>query len=168
MATSDVAVNLEVTPLTHENATYCLVEDAKGEVSFTTEKLAQKAVEKGEATIKVSQTFAAPVVNNFDGFTQLIPSEKERLRLVGRSVDGKFYQIVRATMLEQDKEGNYIFQPKEGVMNVDKDIAEESTGRASTPEDKVEKILSGLSGDAAQEVLKKLMARIAAQQVQTA
>lgn len=145
-------------------STFCLVKNDKGEIDFRTENSAAKAVEKKEGEVQATQSFKTYNVANDAEFAALVPSEKERVRLINRALDNKQYQLARSTMLETDKEGNYIFEQQEGAIDLASDVATEVAARATTPEAKVEKVLDGLDDATANAILEKLMKRRAAQE----
>lgn len=148
-----------------EPATYCLVEvvkDGEPTIQFMTEKAAEKAEEKKEGEIKVRQTFNTYNAVTAAGIEELIPSEKERVKLFNRGADNKQYQIIRAQMLAQDEEGNFTFTPKEESIDLRAAVAEESASRATNPESKMEKVLEGLPEEQQLALLQRLLAKMTA------
>src|SRR6185369_10555026 len=115
------------------------------ETKFMTEAAAEKFFKKDEKTGKSEadaegwseafrQTFQTPVAISLKGIQEIVPSEKEIVKLFERGKSNKAYQIIRQRMLEQDENGNYVFQPKEGVVDLKAEVAEETASRATTPE----------------------------------
>lgn len=167
----------EATPLQPtrvEPTTYCLVqtgtkvEEGKNVpvVEFMTESAANKAVEEKKGEIMLSQTWGKNLAENSEGFAILVPDESERVKLFNRGADNKQYQIIRARMLETDEEGQYVFQPVEGAIDLAKELAAPSRSRATSPDAKVEKVLEGLDEDAALQIIERLKAKLMARSAQ--
>lgn len=165
MATTEATPDLNVV---NERATYCLVRsegpEGKEVITFMTESAAAKAVEKKEGEIVATQSFLKPQVNGFAGIQELFASsEKEAAKLTNRGIDQKAYQHIRARMLEQNDEGEFIFQAQEGDVDLTEFVATESASRATSPEAKLEKVLDGVDEATAIALLQKLMARMQGQ-----
>jgi hypothetical protein len=161
MATETVTPVLNVV---RERSTYCLVEteNDKGEkeIKFSTESAALKAQEKNEGKIIATQSFLVPAAASAAGIEELVASEKERVKLFNRGVDQKAYGHIRATLLETNDAGEYIFQPVEGDKDLTEFIGTESAARATSVESKMEKLVDGMDATSAAALLAKLMAKI--------
>lgn len=161
MSTAEVSPALDVVK---ERTSYCLleVENDKGEkeIKFSTETAAQRAQEKNEGKIVATQSFLVPAAATAAGIEQLVPSEKERTKLFNRGIDQKAYAHIRATLLEQNDAGEYVFQPVEGDKDLTEFIGTESAARSTSVESKMEKLVDGMDAASAAALLAKLMAKI--------
>lgn len=166
---------VEVTPavnVSKERTTFCLVKNLKAvegtdPIQFMTETAAQRAVEAKEGEIVASQSFLKPQVAGYEGAKELFgESESEFAKLLNRGIDSKAYQNIRARMLEKDEEENYIFQPVEGDIDLAEYVATVTSGRATSPEAKLSKVLEGLDENTALALLAKLQAKLQGQAAQ--
>lgn len=158
----------EVTPvvnITKERVTYCLVQEVgKEEPQFKTESAAAAMVEAKQGEILATQSYLKPQVTSFAGIQELFAnSEVEAVKLENRGIDQKVYQKIRASLLEQDEEGKFVFQATEGDVDLTEFVSQVSAGRATSPEAKLEKVLDGLDEATATALLAKLMAKFAGQ-----
>jgi len=175
MGTATLVNDAVTQDVTVDSATYVLIgreveKDGKTEKQgqFMTEKGAEKFLadeaNKKEGWIELArQTFEIPVAQTLSGISQIVPSEKEAVKLFERGKSNKAYQIIRSRMLEQDENGDFVFQPIEGAVSLKAEVAEETASRATTPEAKMEKLLEGVDQDTALALIQKLQARLQAQ-----
>lgn len=163
----------EVTPVVNvskERVTYTLVKNLKAAegtdpIQFMTEAAAARAVEAKEGEIVAQQSFLKPSVSGYAGIQELFgeTGEAEAAKLANRGIDQKVYQNIRARLLNKNEEDEYDFTAQEGDIDLTEFVASVSSGRATSPEAKLEKVISGLDYNTAQALIEKVLAKMRGQ-----
>ena len=141
VATYYVVGEGDSTELLRENKFQSLVEDAGKKVP----------PEPGPTPAKV-QSFGLPEAETDADILALCPSEEIRVSLFNRAASLKMLNDIRDKMLNDEN-----FQPVDGVFDLTSVISEPTERRTASPEAKIEKLLSGLSEDAVQRIMQKIL-----------
>lgn len=127
--------------LLRENKFQSLVEDA-----------GKKTPPEAGPTPEKVQSFGLPEAETDADITSLCPSEEIRVTLFNRAASLKMLNDIRDKMLNDEN-----FQPVDGVFDLASVISEPTERRTASPEAKIEKLLSGLSEDAVQRIMQKIL-----------
>jgi hypothetical protein len=104
------------------------------------------------------QSFGLPEAETDADIIALCPSEEIRVSLFNRAASLKMLNDIRDKMLNEE------FQPVDGVFDLSSVISEPTERRTASPEAKIEKLLSGLSEDAVQRIMQKILEKQTAPQ----
>jgi hypothetical protein len=127
--------------LLRENKFQALVEDA-----------GKKTPPEAGPTPEKVQSFGLPEAETDADILSLCPSEEIRVSLFNRAASLKMLNDIRDKMLNDEN-----FQPVDGVFDLSSVISEPTERRTASPEAKIEKLLSGLSEDAVQRIMQKIL-----------
>jgi hypothetical protein len=127
--------------LLRENKFQALVEDA-----------GKKTPPEAGPTPDKVQSFGLPEAETDADILSLCPSEEIRVSLFNRAASLKMLNDIRDKMLNDEN-----FQPVDGVFDLSSVISEPTERRTASPEAKIEKLLSGLSEDAVQRIMQKIL-----------
>ena len=141
VATYYVVGTGDAAELLRENKFQSLVEDAAKQVP---------PAEPPQAT-KV-QSFGLPEAETDGDIASLCPSEEIRVSLFNRAASLKMLNDIRDKMLNDEN-----FNTVDGVFDLTSVISEPTERRTASPEAKIEKLLSGLSEDAVQRIMQKIL-----------
>lgn len=127
-------------------------EDLYNEAAF--QKKNKTLIEAKEAplTPDMVQSFGLPEAETIEDISTLCPSTEIQVVLFNRAASLKMLNEIRAKMLKDED-----FTPVDGVFDLTSVISEPSERRSASPEQKIEKLLSGLSEDAIARIMQKIM-----------
>lgn len=97
------------------------------------------------------QSFGLPEAETDADILALCASEEIRVSLFNRAASLKMLNDIRDKMLGSD------FTPQDGVFNLTSVISEATERRTASPESKIEKLLSGMSEEAVQRIMAKIL-----------
>lgn len=153
MATTTTLVDMDVKPVSVTYGAYTASEEVKdkksGEIStraFVKATMQEKALTKAkeENTFLVEQSFSYDVPGTVAGFQKLGIPDEELVNILRNGIVAKAGRIIVSFMEELDEQGNPVFQPADGNIDIRKDIAEVGGRRGLSDAEKAWKTISGL------------------------
>jgi hypothetical protein len=142
--------------------------DVHGNPQFkTTYRAASREKElasaKAAGTLLFEQSFSYDKAGTIEGITEVIRDAEEALSIFNAGLKVKFNQKVVALMIEEDDEGNPVFQPVEGSYDMRDALNEIAQRRSLSPTDKAIRTLKGIPG-MSEEALAAIIAQLRAVQ----